>query len=122
MLSGTWPPVGPTSRFRRRSALGHYLVLPEFLFTAEIVICAVSDVLSHGYTALYGLITAITRQKLVSREADDVVRVDAEFKTSCSRVIDVVGRGRKWEWCRTRHKILNSTKFYPGANHGWHTW
>ena len=26
MLPGPWPPVGPTSRFRRCSALGHYLV------------------------------------------------------------------------------------------------
>ena len=33
-----------------------------------------------GHTALYGLITAKPRQKVVSREADDIVRVDVEFK------------------------------------------
>ena len=33
-------------------------------------------------TALYGLITVKNRQKVVSREADDVVRVDVEFNTS----------------------------------------
>ncbi len=36
-------------------------------------------------TALYGLITAKTRQTVVSLEADDVFRVDIEFKTSYSR-------------------------------------
>ena len=30
---------------------------------------------------------------MISREADDVVRVDVEFKTSYSRFIDVAGRG-----------------------------
>ncbi len=34
---------------------------------------------------LYGLITAKPRQKVVSREADDVIRFDVEFKTSYSR-------------------------------------
>ena len=58
--------------------------------------------LRPGHTALYGLITAKTRQKVVSREADDVVRVDVEFKTSNSRFIDVAGRGEKSERCRTR--------------------
>ena len=58
--------------------------------------------LRPGHTALYGLITAKTRQKVVSREADDVVRVDVEFKTSSSRFIDVAGRGEKSERCRTR--------------------
>ena len=60
------------------------------------------DRLRPGHTALYGLITAKPRQKVVSREADDVVRVDVEFKTSNSRFIDVVGRGEKSERCRTR--------------------
>ena len=46
---------------------------------------------------LYGLITAKTRQNVVSRKADDVVRVDVEFKTSYSRFIDVAGRGGKSE-------------------------
>ena len=32
------------------------------------------------------------RQKVVSREAYDVVRVDVEFKTSYIRFIDVAGR------------------------------
>ena len=48
------------------------------------------------------LITAKTRQKVASREADDVVRVDVEFKTSYSRFIDVAGRGVKSERLRTR--------------------
>ena len=60
------------------------------------------SILRPGHTALYGLITAKTRQKVVSREADDVVRVDVEFKTSNSRFIDVAGRGEKSERCRTR--------------------
>ena len=50
-----------------------------------------------GHTGLYGLITAIARQDLVSRGTDDVVRVDAVFKTSYRRVIDVAGRGKKSE-------------------------
>ena len=41
--------------------------------------------LRPGHTALYGLVTA----KTVTREADDVVRVDVKFKTSYSRFIDV---------------------------------
>ena len=52
-----------------------------------------------------------TRQKVVSREADDVVRVDVEFKTSYSRFIDVAGRGEKSERRRTRQKVLNCSKF-----------
>ena len=78
--------------------------------------------LRPGHTALYGLITAKTRQKVVSREADDVVRVDVEFKTSYSRFIDVAGRGEKSERHRTRQKVLNCSKFQPAGNHGWHTW
>ena len=64
-----------------------------------------------GHTAIYGLITAKTRQKVFSREADDVVRVDVEFKTSYSRFIDVAGRGGKSERRRTRQKVLNCSKF-----------
>ena len=33
----------------------------------------------QGHTALYGLITAKTRETVVSREADDVVRINVEF-------------------------------------------
>ena len=66
--------------------------------------------LRPGHTALYGLITAKTRQKAVSREADDVVRVDVEFKTSYSRFIDVAGRGEKLERRRTWQKVLNCSK------------
>ena len=68
-------------------------------------------VLRPGHTALYGLITAKNRQKVVSREADDVVRVDVEFKTSYSRFIDVAGRGEKSERRRTQQKVLNCSKF-----------
>ena len=67
--------------------------------------------LRPGHTALYGLITTKTRQKVVSREADDVVRVDVEFKTSYSRFIDMAGRGEKSERRRTRQKVLNCSKF-----------
>ena len=49
--------------------------------------------LRPDHTAPYGLITTKTRQKVVSREADDVVRVDVEFKTSYSRFIDAAVRG-----------------------------
>ncbi len=48
-----------------------------------------------GHTARYGLMTPKPRQKVVSREADDVVRVDVEFKMSYCRFIDVAGRGEK---------------------------
>ena len=67
--------------------------------------------LRTGHTALYGFITAKAHQKVVSREADDVVRVDVEFKTCYSRFIDVAGRGEKWERSRTRQKVLNCSKF-----------
>ena len=75
-----------------------------------------------GHTALYGLITAKTRQKVVSHEADNVVQVDVEFKMSYSRFINVAGRGEKSERCRPRQKVLNCSKFYPADNHGQHTW
>ena len=61
----------------------------------------------------YGLITAKTRPKVVSREADDVVRVDVELKTSYGRFKDVAGRGDKFERRRTRQKVLNSSKCIP---------
>ena len=61
--------------------------------------------LKPGHTALYGFITAKTLQKVVSREADDVVRVDVEFNTSYGRFIDVGGRGE------TSEKVFNCSKF-----------
>ena len=67
--------------------------------------------LRPGHTELYSLITAKTRQKVVSREADDVVRVDVEFKTSYSRFIDVTGHGEKSERRQARQKVLNCSKF-----------
>ena len=48
---------------------------------------------------------------MVSREADDVVRVDVEFKTSNRRFIDVAGRGENLERRRTRQQNLNCSKF-----------
>ena len=65
-----------------------------------------------GHTALYGLITTQTRQKVVSRQADDV-RVDVEFKTSYSRIIDVAGRGEKSERRRTRQTFWTAQNFSP---------
>ena len=67
--------------------------------------------LRPGHTALYGLITAKTREKVVSCEAYDVVCVDVEFKTSYSRFIDVAGSGKKWKRCRTQQKVLKCSKF-----------
>ena len=65
---------------------------------------------------------AKTHQKVVSREADDVVHVDVEFKMSYSRFIVVAGRGEKSEWRRTWQKVLNCSKFSPrtttGGTHG----
>ncbi len=40
------------------------------------------------------------RQKVVSHEADDVVCVDIEFKTSYSQFVDVAGCGEKPERCK----------------------
>ena len=48
--------------------------------------------LRPGHTAFCVLITAKARPKVVTRGADDVVRVEAEFKTSYGRFVDVVGR------------------------------
>ena len=65
----------------------------------------VSSVYRPGHTALYGLIMAKPHQIVVSREADGVVHVDVEFKTSYSPFINVagcggnrngVGGGKKW--------------------------
>ena len=77
---------------------GHNSTVPLFSHFSALA----KHRLRPGHTALYGLITAKTRQKVVSREADDVVRVDVEFKTSNSRFIDVAGRGEKSERRRTR--------------------
>ena len=64
-----------------------------------------------GHTVLYCLITAKTHQKVVSREADNVVNIDVEFKTSYCRFIEVAGRGEKSERRRTWQKVLNCSKF-----------
>ena len=68
-------------------------------------------ILRPGHTALYGLIMAKTHQKVVSREADNVVRVDVEFKMSYSRFIDMAGCGEKSERRWMRQKVLNCSKF-----------
>ena len=84
-------------------------------FNDEIIwlLWNLTSALRPGHTALYGLITAKTRQKVVSREADDVVRVDVEFKTSYSRFIDVAGRGEKLERRRTRQKFWTAQNLSP---------
>ena len=56
------------------------------------IFCPVRS-LRPGHTALCGLITDKTHQTVVSRKADDVVRVDVGFKRSNSRFIDLAGRG-----------------------------
>ena len=73
----------------------------------------------------YGLITAKTRQKVISREAGDAVRVDVEFKTSYSRPDagknrNGVGRGKKF-WTAQNF----SPRTITGGTHGkdvQHTW
>ena len=62
------------------------------------------------------------RQKVVFREADDVVRVDVEFKTSYSRSIDVAGRGEKSERRRTRQKSFELLKILARGQPRAHTW
>ena len=59
---------------------------------------------------LYGLIKAKTRQKVVSRGADDVIRVVVEFRTSYSRFIDVAGRGEN------RNDVGRGKKFWTAQN------
>ena len=67
--------------------------------------------LKPDHTALYGLITAKTRQKVISRDADNVVCVDVEFNTRYGRFIDVAGRREKSKRRRTRKEVLNCSKF-----------
>ena len=50
---------------------------------------------------------AKTHQKVVSREADDVVRVDVKFEMSYSRFRDLAERGEKSERRQTRQIVLN---------------
>ena len=49
---------------------------------------------------------AKARQRVVSREADDVVRVDVEFTTNYSRFIDTAGRGQN------RNGVGRAKKFW----------
>ena len=88
------------------------------------------DVKAH-HTAPYGLITTKTRQNVVPREADDVVRVDVEFKTSYSRFIDAavrggnrngVGRGKKF-WTAQNFSPRTTMGGTPGIDvqHTWNT-
>ena len=65
--------------------------------------------LKPGHTALLRLNHTEIRQKVVSCEADDVVRVDVVFKTSYGRFIDVAGRGEKS--ASDGKKVLNCSKF-----------
>ena len=74
---------------------------------------AMFSTLRGGHTALCGLITAKTRPKVVSREADDVVRIGVEFKTSYGRFVDVAGRGKKF-W--TAQNFIPRTTM--GGTHG----
>ena len=81
-------------------------------FSKLLLIVAIFPVsLRPGHTALYGLITAKTCEKVISCEAYHVVRVDVEFKTSYSRFIEVAGSRKKSERRRTRQIVLNCSKF-----------
>ena len=90
--------------------------------------------LTPGHTALYGLITAKPRQKFVSREADDIVRIDVEFKTSYSWFLDVAGREeiffgmvsdtvKSFEMLKTFYRVRPRTahvlKTYNTLKHTW---
>ena len=55
---------------------------------------------------------------MVSYEADDVVRVYVEFKTSYSRFIDVAGHREKSERSRTRKKFWTAQNFSPPTTMG----
>ena len=86
-------------------------------------------ILRPGHTALYGLSTVKPRQKVISREADDVVRVDVEFKTSDSRFIDVAGRGENRNGVGRGKKFWTAQNFSPRRTTGGtrgkdvqHTW
>ena len=66
---------------------------------------------------------------MVSREADDVVRVDVEFKTSYGRFIDVAGRGENRNGVGRGKKFWTAQNFSPRTTTGGtrgkdvqHTW
>ena len=72
---------------------------------------------------------AKTHQKVISREADDVVRVDVEFKTSYSRFIDWQDAGRNRNGVGRGKKISTAQNFSPQKTMGGtcgkdvqHTW
>ena len=68
---------------------------------------------------------ARTRQKVVSREADGVVCVDVEFKTSYNRFIDVAGRGEDRNGVGRGKKCWTAQNFSPRtttAAHVVETW
>ena len=69
-----------------------------------------------GHIALYGLITAKTRQKVVSRKADDVVRVDVEFKASSGRFKDMAGRGENRNGVGSVKTFWTAQNFSPRPN------
>ena len=76
-------------------------------------VCKLEDPICRlrpGHTVLYSLITATTRQKVVSREADDAVRIDVEFKMSYSQFIDMAGCGEISERCRDAAKSFELLK------------
>ena len=87
-----------------------------------------SSVKALSHTALR-LNHGQTRQKVVSREADNVVCVDVEIKTSYSRFIDVAGRGENWNGVGRGKKFWTAQNFSPrtiaGGTRGkdvQHTW
>ena len=65
-----------------------YQLFPYFLYgigMSEIKSRPYISFLSPGRTALDGLITVKKRQKVVSRETADVVRVEDELQPRCRR-------------------------------------
>ena len=95
--------------FHRKSILSHLssVILGKFAIWIKCIF-----VLNRLISALYGFITSRTRQKVVSCEADDVVHVDVEFKTSYGWFIDVVGR-----W-KNRNGVERGGKFWTDQHFG----
>ncbi len=69
---------------------------------------------------LYGLITAKTRQEVVSHEVDDVVALMLSLRrVTVDIYIDVAGCGEKLEWRRMQQKVLNCSKYILARGQPW---
>ncbi len=71
---------------------------------------------------LYGLITAKIRQRMVCREAHNVVRVSVDFQTSYTRFIDVAGRGKSLNVLNCSKLLTRTTTGITCGKDVQHTW